>query len=100
MQVKLLRAIQERAVRPVGATQEVPVDVRLVSASHKDLAQEVQGQIRYECIAPLPYLWLAACSGRTRAIQPSRAAHHRRSSVAVRARTPPTGDADHALAGP
>ena len=44
MQSKLLRAIQERAVRPVGATQEVPVDVRLVSASHKDLAQEVQGQ--------------------------------------------------------
>jgi len=44
MQSKLLRAIQERAVRPVGATQEVPVDVRLISASHKDLAQEVQAQ--------------------------------------------------------
>jgi len=44
MQSKLLRAIQERAVRPVGATQEVPVDVRLISASHKDLGQEVQAQ--------------------------------------------------------
>ena len=44
MQSKLLRAIQERAVRPVGATQETPVDVRLVSASHKDLGQEVQAQ--------------------------------------------------------
>jgi len=44
MQSKLLRAIQERAVRPVGATQEMPVDVRLISASHKDLAQEVQAQ--------------------------------------------------------
>lgn len=44
MQSKLLRAIQERAVRPVGATQEVPVDVRLISASHKDLAHEVQAQ--------------------------------------------------------
>ena len=44
MQSKLLRAIQERAVRPVGATQEMPVDVRLISASHKDLAQEVQTQ--------------------------------------------------------
>ncbi|HET8694611.1 MAG TPA: sigma-54 dependent transcriptional regulator [Aquabacterium sp.] len=42
MQSKLLRAIQERAIRPVGATQETPVDVRLVSATHKDLAQEVQ----------------------------------------------------------
>lgn len=44
MQSKLLRAIQERAVRPVGATQEVPVDVRIISASHKDLAQEVGAQ--------------------------------------------------------
>jgi two-component system response regulator PilR (NtrC family) len=37
MQVKLLRAIQERRVRKVGATVEEPVDVRLISATHKDL---------------------------------------------------------------
>ncbi len=37
MQVKLLRVIQERRVRAVGATQEVPVDVRFVSATHQDL---------------------------------------------------------------
>ena len=42
MQVKLLRAIQEKAVRPVGAEQEIPVDVRILSASHKNLAQLVQ----------------------------------------------------------
>jgi two-component system response regulator PilR (NtrC family) len=41
MQVKLLRVIQENAVRPVGASQEVPVDVRILSATHKDLAQMV-----------------------------------------------------------
>jgi two-component system response regulator PilR (NtrC family) len=41
MQSKLLRAIQERCVRPVGSTQEVPVDVRIVSATHKDLPTEV-----------------------------------------------------------
>lgn len=41
MQSKLLRAIQERCVRPVGSTQEVPVDVRIVSATHKDLPAEV-----------------------------------------------------------
>lgn len=41
MQVKLLRAIQEKAVRPVGAPQEVQVDVRVLSATHKDLAAEV-----------------------------------------------------------
>lgn len=37
MQVKLLRAIQERAVKPVGAHTEEPVDVRILSASHRDL---------------------------------------------------------------
>lgn len=42
MQSKLLRAIQERAIRPVGTTTEMPVDVRIISASHKDLATEVQ----------------------------------------------------------
>jgi len=41
MQVKLLRAIQEKAVRPVGGQQEVAVDVRILCATHKDLAAEV-----------------------------------------------------------
>lgn len=41
MQVKLLRAIQEKAVRPVGGSEEEPTDVRLLSATHKDLAAEV-----------------------------------------------------------
>ena len=38
MQVKLLRAIQERTVRPVGSSEEINTDVRILSASHKDLA--------------------------------------------------------------
>jgi two-component system, NtrC family, response regulator PilR len=37
MQVKLLRVIQERAVRPVGGAHEIPVDVRFLSATHQDL---------------------------------------------------------------
>ena len=41
MQVKLLRAIQEKAVRPVGAHSEDTTDVRVLSATHKDLAEEV-----------------------------------------------------------
>ena len=41
MQSKLLRSIQERAVRPVGAVAEAPVNVRILSATHKDLGAEV-----------------------------------------------------------
>ncbi len=42
MQVKLLRVIQERAVRPVGAASEMATDVRILSATHKDLTMLVQ----------------------------------------------------------
>lgn len=41
MQSKLLRVIQERSVRPVGATAETPINVRILSATHKDLSTEV-----------------------------------------------------------
>jgi len=47
MQVKLLRAIQERQVRKLGVTSEQPVDVRIISATHRDLADQVKaGQFR------------------------------------------------------
>lgn len=42
MQVKLLRAIQEKAVLPIGARQELPVDVRIVSATHQRLKPLVE----------------------------------------------------------
>lgn len=49
MQVKLLRAIQEKAVRPIGGRDEIPVDVRLLSATHKNLAALVdEGQFRQD----------------------------------------------------
>ena len=49
MQTKLLRAIQERSVRPIGSTQEENVDVRIISATHRDLAEEVQaGRFRQD----------------------------------------------------
>ena len=49
MQSKLLRAIQERAVRPVGAVAEVPLNVRIVSATHRDLGADVQsGRFRQD----------------------------------------------------
>ncbi len=49
MQVKLLRAIQEKRVRPIGGQQEVPVDVRIISATHKQLARLVEkGEFRQD----------------------------------------------------
>lgn len=42
VQVKLLRTIQEKSVRPVGSETELPVDVRLLSATHKNLAHQVR----------------------------------------------------------
>jgi two-component system response regulator PilR (NtrC family) len=47
MQVKLLRVIQEKSLRPIGHTEELPVDVRILSATHKDLQKLVDaGQFR------------------------------------------------------
>ncbi len=43
MQVKLLRAVQEKAIRPIGEQREIPIDVRILSATHKDLEQLTKG---------------------------------------------------------
>jgi len=49
MQVKLLRAIQEKAIRPVGEAREISVDVRILSATHKNLSKQVEnGRFRQD----------------------------------------------------
>nr|WP_308601255.1 sigma-54 dependent transcriptional regulator [Massilia sp. Dwa41.01b] len=60
MQVKLLRAIRERRVRKIGATTEEPVDVRIISATHKDLARCVEnGLFRQDLFYRLNVIELA-----------------------------------------
>ena len=60
MQVKLLRAIQERRVRKIGATTEEPVDVRIISATHQDLARCVEtGKFRQDLFYRLNVIELA-----------------------------------------
>src|SRR5690554_4868304 len=60
MQVKLLRAIQEKAVRPVGESHEVPVDIRILSATHKNLPELVKdGSFRQDLFYRINVIELA-----------------------------------------
>ena len=60
MQSKLLRAIQERSVRAIGSTQEEAVDVRIVSATHKDLQAGVRaGRFRQDLFYRLNVIEIA-----------------------------------------
>ena len=66
-QVKLLRVIQEKAIRPVGSQNEKPVDVRILSATHKNLAKEVElGNMRQDLYFRLNVIELAVPSLRER----------------------------------
>ncbi|HEY5647296.1 MAG TPA: sigma-54 dependent transcriptional regulator [Pseudomonadales bacterium] len=67
MQVKLLRAIQEKTVRPVGSAEERATNVRILCATHKDLAEEVaEGRFRQDLYYRLNVIELAMPSLRER----------------------------------
>ncbi len=66
-QVKLLRVIQEKSVRPIGSQSEIAVDVRLLSATHKNLAKEVEeGRLRQDLYFRINVIELAVPALRER----------------------------------
>ena len=67
LQPKLLRALEERRVRPVGGTSELPFDVRIISATHKDLESETEeGRFREDLFYRLNVIQLAVPPLRSR----------------------------------
>lgn len=77
MQVKMLRAIQERAIRPVGAENEIQVNVRLISATHKNLVDLVaKGAFRQDLYYRVNVIEVRTPSLRTRAADIPQLAEH------------------------
>lgn len=102
MQVKLLRAIQEKAVRPIGSQNEVPVDVRILSATHKDLGGLVKdGAFRQDLFYRINVIELHVPSLRERVDDIPILAQHILSRLAGQANTPAvlTPEATSALQG-
>ena len=89
LQAKLLRAVQEREVLPVGATKPIPVDVRIIAAANRELAQEVAaGRFRADLywrlnVMPLTLKPLKARRLDIRAITATLLVRHARASQGI-----------------
>jgi two-component system, NtrC family, response regulator PilR len=89
MQVKLLRAIQERSIRPVGSAAEVPVNVRILSATHKPLEQLVaSGEFRQDLYYRINVIQLSVPSLRERPDDIRLLAEHILRKISARQQTP------------
>lgn len=89
MQVKLLRTLQEKAVRPVGEQQEVSVDVRVLSATHRDLAELVkEGRFRQDLFYRLNVIELPVPALRERTGDIPQLAGHILNKLAAGSRIP------------
>jgi two-component system response regulator PilR (NtrC family) len=84
LQVKLLRAIQEKKIRPVGGHQEIATNVRLLIATHKDLNEMVdKGKVRQDLYYRINVIDLVAPPLRTRAVDIPDLAKHLLASLAA-----------------
>ncbi len=101
MQVKLLRAIQENCVRPVGSEEEIVVDVRILSATHKNLGNEVnQSRFREDLFYRINVIELTVPALRERPEDIPQLAAHFLSGLSQGSNQPPpslSGDAVEAL---
>jgi len=84
MQVKLLRVIQEKTIRPVGQANELPVDVRILSATHKDLGELVaEGSFREDLFYRINVIGVHVPPLRERGEDALMLAHHTLSRLAT-----------------
>ncbi len=99
MQVKLLRAIQEKTIRPVGSQKEIPVDVRILSATHKELAELVEsGRFRQDLFYRINVIELYVPPLRERQGDIPLIAQHIIESTIHQMNTPVTGFTEKAMA--